>query len=232
MIMTFPVALRALMPVLGAPCPVNGETPEEEFANAVTHGAGTLLSLVGSLYLLYSCWFYGTSGQFVAGLVYTLNLCLLFLTSTIYHLCKDLPRKAYLRILDHCMIFMVIAGTYTPYLTITLGDARALLLLLLVWLIAAVGCLYKHKSPNPYGVRSVTAYCVHALLVFLVIDGLTASAPAECVRWLLHGGVCYMVGIGIYAWTRLPFNHALWHLCVVAGSIYHYFSVLLAATPS
>lgn len=212
-------------------CPVNGETRAEEFVSALTHGLGLVLSVIGIVVILVVCWRRGGALQLTAHTVYGIGLILCYLSSTLYHACKNVEWKHRLRVLDHAAIFVVIAATYTPFMMISLGNRLGYSVLGVVWAMALAGVLFKFYSKSPYAGVTVLAYLAMGWMVVVVAGPLAASLPGQGMAWLVSGGLAYTAGVGFYAWTGLPFNHAIWHLFVMAGSICHYFSLLFSVAP-
>lgn len=201
------------------------QTPGEERINLLTHGFGLVLSLIGFGALL------ALSAQegfwhLVACTVYGTTLVTLFAASTFYHACKMGEWKRFARVLDHCAILLMIAGSYTPFMTLVVGGWKGWTLLFVVWGLAAVGIRHKFTSSNPFGTLSVIFCFVISSLVFLVWPVLMASVGPAVLGWLVAGGVAYTLGVPFYAWATLPHNHGIWHLFVLAGAGCHYTAVL------
>lgn len=205
-------------------CPISNQTPAEERLNQVTHGIGLALSLVGMGALLSAGVTRGV-GVLVVALVYSLAMTQLFAVSTLYHCHPTSTRKSRLRILDHCAIYILIAGSYTPFMVLSLGGWRGWGLLTAVWLLAAFGVRYKLCHPNPFGVWSVLLYLIMGWSVVLVLPQLIAVLPAGALAWLVAGGVAYTLGVPFYAWQSLPYSHGIWHLFVLLGAVCHFCAV-------
>ena len=139
-------------------CPVSNQTPAEEVLNVVTHGLGAVLAVIGAIVLAEAAWTHGTSLHLFTSSVFSASWILLYTTSTLYHFSRCLERKARLRVLDHCAIFVVIAGSYGPFMAHVVGGWRGYSVLLLAWLIALLGSLYKLRSESRYSNKSVFAY--------------------------------------------------------------------------
>jgi hemolysin III len=201
------------------------QSPSEERFNFLTHGFALVLSLIGLGALLV------LAGQrdlstLAACAVYGISLIILFATSTFYHACALGSVKSTARILDHCAIPILIAGSYTPLMVLALGhDWRGWSVLLAVWAMAAYGIRHKFTSSDPFGAASVVLCLVMGWLVVLVWHPLVACAPGAA-GWLVAGGVAYTAGVPFYAWSKLPYNHGIWHLFVMAGAACHYVAVL------
>ena len=204
----------------------------EEVAHGLTHGAGLLLSLAGLVALVAAARFHADTRLLVACCVYGGTLCLLYLTSTLYH-CVPSPRaKRVLRILDHSAIFLLIAGTYTPFTLISLRGAWGWSLFGVVSTGALLGILFKAFATGRLRRLSVVFYLVMGWCVLVALEPLTAAIGPQGVRLVFLGGVAYSLGVVFYAWRTFPYHHAVWHLFVLAGSVLHYFAVLLHVVPS
>jgi len=201
-------------------------TLAEEIANAVTHGIGAALSMAGLVVLVVLAAIYGDAISIVAAGVYGSTLVLAYLSSTLYHSIPHGKAKRVLQVLDHSMIFLLIAGTYTPLAMLALASRPDWLLLATIWSLALAGIALQIAWHNRYEALRVILYVVMGWLALAwagpLVDGLGWDGSAL----LLLGGVAYTAGIGFYAWQRLPFNHAVWHLFVMGGSAAHFFVIL------
>lgn len=197
---------------------------EEEKFNTSTHAIGLLLSLVGLGALLQSS-LPQNFGVALVSLIYGLSVVQLFAVSTYYHQCSHPTTKWKARIWDHCAIYVLIAGSYTPYMALTLGCWKGWGILLTVWSIAFFGVRYKCRSENPFGAKSVALYLLMGWLILLVWTPLTARLAPAGVAWLVAGGVVYSLGVPFYAWRSLRYSHGIWHLFVLAGAACHFVSV-------
>ena len=205
-------------------CPVSNQSPAEEQVNLVTHALGLAFSLIGLGALLVQGFRSGT-GAFLVALIYGLSLVQLFAVSTLYHALGDLRTKRRARIADHCSIFVLIAGSYTPFMVLVLGDWRGWSLLLAVWSLAFFGIHFKCSSPRPFGVHSVLLYLVMGWAVLLVYAPLMSSLSVAAARCLVCGGAAYTLGIPFYAWQSLRHSHGIWHGFVLLGAFCHYLAV-------
>lgn len=201
------------------------QTPDEERINWLTHGVGFLFSLFG-LGVLISAGSGRGAGGLVACAVYGVSLAVLFGVSTFYHACTRPAWKQVARALDHSAILLLIAGTYTPFMSLALGGWKGWTVLSVVWLLAVVGILHKFTSPNPYGARSVVLCLIMGWLVVLVWQPLALCLTPAALTWLVLGGVTYTLGVPFYAWHAMPYSHAVWHLFVLAGAACHFHAVL------
>jgi hemolysin III len=195
----------------------------EEIANSITHGLGALLS-VAALSLLV---FYASVQQDITRItsfsIYGSSLVILFLASTLYHAINHQEVKKLFKLFDHCAIYLLIAGTYTPLMMITLGGTLGNSMLAVIWFLAVAGIIFKIKYGNRFKIISVCTYLGMGLISLFFINSLTKELASEGVFLLALGGVFYSSGIIFYLNKRIPFNHAIWHLFVLAGAISHFF---------
>lgn len=171
-----------------------------------------------------------TLGQLVTLLVYAFAWIALYWTSTLYHAAQDLTRKARLRVLDHCAIFVVIAASYGPYVIHAISTQRGYFLWLMSWLIAVAGCIFKFRSEYRYHVHSTWAYLVQGWMVTLTLPTLIANLSLASFIWLCIGGAFLTGGTYFYVRDDVKYNHGAWHLCVLLGSFCFYRSILYLLT--
>jgi hemolysin III len=198
--------------------------PYEEVANATSHGLGMLAAIVATVFMLLKASHSVpplTDGQIAAIAVYGGSMILLFLSSTLYHSAIDPDRKAKLNRLDHCAIYVLIAGSYTPFLSITLQTTLSEVLLIVVWSLAAIGIVFKIFYIDRFPKLSLTTYLLMGWLSLFASYQLYQVAPPQLLWLLLAGGLSYSFGTIFYAINRIPYNHAIWHLFVLAGAILH-----------
>ena len=203
----------------------------EEIANAVTHGIGTGLSVAGLTLLVVLAILHGDVSRIVSFSIYGSSLIILYLASTLYHSFQNPPVKQVFRIIDHASIYLLIAGTYTPFLLLCMRGAWRWALLGVVWGLALVGIGFKAFFTNRFRKVSVLAYILMGWLCVIALREMLATIPSGGLILLVVGGVIYTVGIIFYVWKRVPYNHAIWHLFVMGGSICHYLAILLYLTP-
>ncbi|SRR6056297_343911 len=203
----------------------------EEIANSITHGIGALLSIFGLVVLITLAATHGNVWHIVSSTIFGTTMILLYLTSTLYH-CVTVPRtKEILRLLDHVAIYLLIAGTYTPFLLVNLRGPWGWSVLALVWGIALTGIILKVSPLGQKRGLSLTLYLVLGWIILIAIRPLLSSLDPVGIRLLVAGGLAYSGGVIFYCWRRLPYNHAIWHLFVLAGSAFHFFAVLLYVLP-
>jgi hemolysin III len=200
-------------------------TPREELANSLTHGLGIVLSVAGLILLVQYSALYGDVWHVTSTAIFGVSLIALYTTSTLYHSCREVARKQLLRKFDHAAIFLLIAGSYTPFLLVTLRGPWGWSLLGVVWSATALGMLLKFWFAGRFRVFSTLLYLGLGWLVVVAIKPLLAALPSGGMPWLVTGGACYSVGTIFYLWKRLPYHHAVWHLFVLGGSACHWIAV-------
>ncbi len=203
----------------------------EEIFNSVSHGVGVALACVGFGILIVLSALYGDAWAVSSSIVYSFSLFALYLASTLYHACPNRRVKGVLQVLDHCSIFLLIAGTYTPYTLITLRGALGWSLFAVVWGAAIVGVVLNAIDVRKYSRISMVCYVAMGWVVVLAIRPLMASLAWRGLVLLALGGVFYTVGIVFYV-IRRSYMHSIWHLFVLAGSVCHYLSILLYVIPT
>jgi len=210
---------------------VDTYTPGEEWANRITHGIGAALSLVG-LVVLTTCSSLNGDAWVITGVtVFGITLVVLYTTSTLYHSFRSVAVKQVLRKFDHAAIFLLIAGSYTPFLLVTLHGPWGWRLFGIVWGLAVIGITLKFWFAGRFQLVSTLVYIAMGWLVLLVLRPLLAVLPREGFWLLLAGGLCYTGGAVFYLWKRLPYHHAVWHLWVMAGSACHWAAVFFYVVP-
>jgi hemolysin III len=207
------------------------ELSVEEFANTVTHGLGLVLSIAGFVALLILAALRDDPVLIAACLVYGISLIVLYAASTIYHGTTSAELKHKLRLVDHCCIYLLIAGSYTPFGIIILNGTRGQSLLALIWLFAVAGIVAKLMFQHRFPVLSVGSYVVMGWLGVFAIQPMLEKLGTQAVMLAVAGGVSYTLGVIFFAWPRLRHHHAIFHLFVLAGSILHYAAVVLYVVP-
>ncbi len=206
--------------------PSNQYTAGEELANGITHGIGILFSIAGLVILIITASLHGDVWQIVSFSIFGSTMILLYSASTLYHSISNPLLKAGLKKLDHSAIFLLIAGTYTPFLIVHLRSMLGWSLLAVIWIIAAVGIVIKVFYIQKIKNLSTGLYLMMGWLCVIAIQGLFQILPITSFSLLIAGGVFYTAGVIFYAWKKLPYHHAVWHLFVLGGSTSHFFSVL------
>jgi hemolysin III len=203
----------------------------EEVLHAASHGIGVLLSVAGLSWMLYVSLGTGDPWRIVASIIYGASLISLFLASTLYHAWPLSPRKHLFKLLDHCAIYLLIAGTYTPFVLVAMRTGTGWWLFGAIWALATAGILTKLWLRNRYPKLSLVSYLVMGWLVVVAAPQVADAIGTTAMIWLVAGGISYTVGAVFYMATRLPFNHAVWHIFVVAGSVCHFLAIVLYVLP-
>ncbi|OEE57247.1 PAQR family membrane homeostasis protein TrhA [Vibrio splendidus] len=204
----------------------------EERANAITHGLGVVLGVVGLILLLIRAFDYQADMLTVASMaVYGSSIILLFLASTLYHSITTEKTKRLLKTLDHCAIYLLIAGSYTPFLLVGLRTPLAMGLMAVIWGIALVGIIMKIAFVYRFKRLSLFIYLAMGWLSLIVVYQLAMNIDIGGLVLLAVGGVIYSLGVIFYVAKRIPYNHAIWHLFVLAGCACHFFAIYLFVTP-
>ncbi len=202
----------------------------EEIANSVTHGIGFVAFAIGLPILIATAAERGDTMQVIGCTVFATCLVLLYAASTIYHALPTSRAKHIFRVADHSMIYLVIAGSYTPFLLGVLRGPFGWTLCAVIWGLAALGILHKLLLGMRFQHVSTALYLGMGWLALVAIGPLTAHVPSPGLAWLGAGGLLYTVGVIFYAWDGLRYGHMVWHLFVLAGSACHFVAVLNYAT--
>ena len=202
----------------------------EELFNASTHGIGALLSVAGCVILLVRCHQLGDGVAVVSSAIYGATLIILYTMSTLYHALANEKAKAVFRVFDHVTIYLLIAGTYTPYTLACLGGAFGWTLFGIVWAAAIVGIVFSSISLRRFQKLSMICYIAMGWVILIAIKPLWQVIGTLPMVFLVIGGVLYTGGVLFYQMKESRYMHSIWHLFVIAGSIFQYFSILLALT--
>ena len=204
----------------------------EEWLNALTHGVGAVVALAAGAVLITLASIYGDRWAVIGASVYSASLLLLYLASTLYHAVAHVPTKAKLKIFDHCMIYVLIAGTYTPFMLVNMRGPWGWSLFVTIWVLAIAGVVMKAFFIHRFRRLSTLVYVLMGWLCVVAVSEMIATIPFNGLMWLAVGGLCYTIGVIFYLWHRLPYHHAIWHLFVLGGSICHFFAVLFSVLPA
>ena len=199
----------------------------EEIVHALTHGVGALLSIAGLTWMLYVSVVASDPWRIAASAIYGVSLVVLFLASTVYHSMYASRHREVFRLLDHCAIYLLIAGTYTPFLLVAMRSHTGWWLFGTIWALATAGIVKKLWFRHRYPKIALASYLVMGWLVVVAAPQVAAAIGPNGMAWLLAGGVSYSVGAIFYVLDRMPFNHAVWHVFVLAGGVCHFMSVAL-----
>lgn len=197
----------------------------DEIASALTHGLGAIAALAGGAVLITLSALYGDGWQLGTAIVFSVTLLLLYVASTLYHAIQHPMAKARLQVFDHCAIYLLIAGTYTPILLIGLRGPWGWGMFAAVWTIALFGVVFKLFFTGRFRLLSTGLYLAMGWLVVVAIEPLLKSVDAFTLGWLLAGGVFYTLGTYFYQRDSVRYFHAIWHLFVLAGSVCHFVAV-------
>jgi hemolysin III len=200
---------------------------KEEIANTISHGLGALLSVAALTLLVNNAYINHDIEKMISFIIYGSSLVLLFLASTIYHAVTHQATKKVFKLLDHCAIYLLIAGTYTPLMLVTLKGTLGYWLLAVIWSIALAGVFFKIKFGHKYKVLSLLTYVGMGLISLTIIHKLQQALSEQAIYLLATGGVIYLAGIFFYVQKKIPYNHAIWHLFVLAGASSHFFMIYL-----
>lgn len=207
---------------------------KEELANTISHGIGALLSIIALIMLLtysvtnHSLTIPPRNDELIRILsfsIYGTSLILLFLASTFYHGIANKQAKKVFKLLDHCAIYLLIAGTYTPLLLLSLHGTLGYSLMVFIWAIAIGGIIFKMRFGSRYKKTSLTTYIGMGFISFSILPELYKVLPSEAVTLLALGGLVYCLGVFFYVQKKIPFNHAIWHLFVLGGATCHFLMI-------
>lgn len=196
----------------------------EEFWNTLTHAAGVVLSVFALVLLVFSS-SKGSALDVVSATIFGTSLLLLYLASTLYHASQNRRKKFYLRKLDHLCIYLLIAGTYTPVTLIGMKGVWGWTIFGIIWGLAVLGFVFKFSPLRKSENLSLGLYALMGWLILIGMKPLVESLSIGALTFMGLGGLFYTVGIYFYVKEKIPYNHAIWHLFVLAGSIFHFFGI-------
>jgi len=210
---------------------LNQYSLNEEIANGITHGIGIILAIAALGVLTAFAGIYGNAWHMVSVSVYGTTLILLYTASTLYHSIQNPRAKRIFQLLDHSAIFLLIAGTYTPFTLVNLRGPWGWGLFGVIWGLAVLGVVLNLSLSRRWRSASLLLYIGMGWVVVVAIKPLVATVPVNGIVFLFLGGMSYTAGILFYGWKRLKFHHAIWHVFVLTGSILHFFAVLFYVLP-
>ena len=210
---------------------IDAHHAREELANALTHGLGATAALAGGAILIALATRYGDGWQLTGAIVFAICLLLLYLASTLYHAIQHPVAKARLKVFDHCAIYLLIAGTYTPFTLVGLRGPWGWGLFAAIWTLALAGVVFKLFYTGRFKLLSTAIYVAMGWLIVVAIKPLFAALDGWTLGWLLAGGLCYTLGTVFYHRPAVRYSHAIWHLFVVGGSVCHYVAVMAHVLP-
>lgn len=203
----------------------------EEIANAITHGIGVVASIAGGAVLITLAALSGDMWQLIGASVFCASLILLYSASTLYHAVRHETARARLQVFDHCAIFVLIAGTYTPFMLISLRGTWGWSLFGVVWGLALAGVVFKLFCTGRFRRLSTAMYIGMGWLALVATGPMLRALPLSTIGWLLAGGSIYTAGTYFYLNRRIPYAHTIWHFFVLGGSICHFIAVLSQVAP-
>ncbi|EHR6441964.1 hemolysin III family protein [Vibrio parahaemolyticus] len=204
----------------------------EELANTITHGIGMIFGIVGLILLLIKAINHQADTLTVTSMaIYGSSIIVLFLASTLYHAIPHPKAKRWLKTFDHCAIYLLIAGSYTPFLLVSLRTPLAFGLMIVIWSIALLGIIMKVAFVYRFKKLSLMTYLVMGWLSLIVIYQLAINLDIGGLTLLAVGGLVYSLGVIFYVAKRIPFNHAIWHGFVLAGCVCHFFAIYYFVEP-
>ncbi|UUZ78991.1 hemolysin III family protein [Paenibacillus sp. P26] len=204
---------------------------KEERANAISHGIGAVLSIAALVLLLIHSLSSGTVWHVISFSVFGVSLILLYVCSTLLHSARQEKWIDLFEIMDHAAIYLLIAGTYTPFLLVTLRGPLGWSLFGIVWGLALAGVIFKLFFVKRFNLLSTLFYIAMGWMILFAFQPLQQQLPEPGIRWLVTGGVLYTFGTIFYLWRKIPYHHAIWHTFVLAGSICHFTAVYFYVLP-
>ncbi len=201
--------------------------PGEERFNVLSHGLGFVLSIVALVLLVFRALDYGDFWRLTSFSVFGLSLMILYAASTLYHSSRGENRRRQLKIFDHAAIYLLIAGSYTPFSLITLPSNVGRIIFVVIWGLALTGIVIKLFFTGKYDLLSTIMYVFMGWIIIFAIKPLMANLSSEGLFWLFAGGVSYTIGAVFYSLHRLPYNHGIFHVFVLGGSFCHFMTVFL-----
>ena len=210
----------------------SGYSVTEEVANSISHGLGMVFGIIGLVLLLVQAVSNGADALSITSLsIYGASMILLYLASTLYHAIPFERAKRALKTFDHCAIYLLIAGTYTPFLLITLRTPLAITLMAVIWAIALIGIVLKIAFVYRFKRLSLATYLIMGWLSLIAIYPLAMTLATGGLVLLAAGGIVYSIGVVFYVNKRIPYNHAIWHLFVLGGTVLHFLAIYFYVKP-
>ena len=206
-------------------------SPEEERINIISHAFGFILSVVALFFLVRQAYQYGNILHVVSAGIYGISMIILYAASTLYHSSKELEQRKMLKIFDHASIFVLIAGTYTPFTLITLNGKIGWIFFCISWGFALTGVILKIFFTGKYNMLSTAMYVLMGWIIIFALKPLINSMQYEGLFWLFLGGAAYTLGAILYSIKKIKFNHAIFHILVLIGSFCHFMMVFYYVLP-
>lgn len=203
----------------------------EEIANSIVHGIGWALGIAELVLLVVFSSMDGDPWLIVSCTIFGVTIVIMYASSTMYHSLQGARSKYVFKILDHSSIFFLIAGTYTPFTLVYLRGGLGWLLFSIVWIGFVLGTVFKSLAVKKLNILSTAIYVAMGWVILIAIRKLFETVPTGGIILLLLGGLAYTLGVPFYGIKKIPYNHAIWHLFVLAGTTFHFFSVFLYVIP-
>ncbi|MFK8103626.1 MAG: hemolysin III family protein [Saprospiraceae bacterium] len=204
---------------------------KEELANAITHGLGLLLSIIGIPVLISFGVDQAAFSQIIGLAIFCFSLLMVYTSSTLYHSFQHVALKKAFRLIDHISIYFLIAGTHTPFILMYLNNTKGTIFLILLWTLVGIGVLYKLFFMNRFKWFSLIFYLGLAYMAVFTLPSMMEVMSMTCLFWIIGGGVSYTLGTFFYVFEKIPYHHAIWHLFVIGGSLCHFIALLEAVQP-
>lgn len=203
----------------------------EEWINSATHGLGAILSVIGTIALIAGASQMGDTWKIVSFSVFGASLILLYMASALYHGARRPELKSLFKTLDHCAIFLLIAGTYTPFLLVNMRGTTGWTLFAVIWSLALTGVVLKVIFKNRFKLARVGIYVAMGWLITFASSDLVANLSETALHLTIAGGIVYTAGVAFYLADRIPYMHAVWHLFVIGGSACHFSAIYFGVLP-
>ncbi len=203
----------------------------EERINVISHAFGFVLSIIALILLVSKAFLHGGIMHIVSFSIFGISLCILYSASTLYHNAKDVEKRSRLKIFDHASIYVLIAGTYTPFTLVTLHGKTGWIIFGITWGASIIGITLKLFFTGRFSIVSTIMYVIMGWVIVFAIKPLINNLPSDGLYWLFAGGVAYTIGAILYSIKSIKFNHAIFHLLVLIGSFCHFISIYFFVLP-
>ena len=197
----------------------------EEMLNCITHGIGAILSFIGLVVLVKRAVGNGEANQIISFSIFGASLTALYISSSLYHGLRNPRTRKFFKVMDHSTIYLLIAGSYTPFLLVGVQGRLSWVMMIIIWALAFIGIGFKIFLINRFMKASVLVYLLMGWLSVVMLKELAANIPVGGLIWLGTGGILYTVGVAFYSLKKIPYMHVVWHFFVLGGSFCHYMAV-------
>lgn len=201
------------------------QSPGEEKANVITHAIGVAFAVCAMPFLIHYAYTNGSSSMLWSVCVFGFGMLMVYLSSTCYHAAKNIKTKKALQVWDHVSIFLMIAGSYTPFVVKFIEPGTALIFLSIMWGLVAFGSFLKLFYTGRFKVISVLVYLALGWMAVFILQPLIKNLPVQIWYWIIASGLSYTLGVTFYLWHRLQFHHAIWHVFVLGGTVTHFVAI-------